>query len=219
VEEYRQNGRNHEPLNATFISLIPKSDNPDTFDEFRPISLYNCIYKIISKVISLRLKDTLSRHISGEQFGFLKGRLIHEAIRVAQEGLHNMKLKKLKGTAIKINLSKAFDRVNWLYIHMLFIHLWFGVAFTNWIMACLSLVSFSLLMNGSTTPFFKAERGLRQGCPLSPLLFLLVVECLSHYLNEAKSVGISRGIKISQGLYISHLLFVDEILIFCDGSR
>jgi hypothetical protein len=120
---------------------------------------------------------------------------------------------------IKIDLSKAFDRVNWLYIRMLLIHLGFGVAFTNWIMGCLSSVSFSILINGSTSSFFKAERGVRQGCPLSPLLFLLVVECLSRFLNEAKSAGNFRGIKISPGLYISHLLFVDDILIFCDGSR
>jgi hypothetical protein len=219
VEESRKNGHIHEPLNATFIALIPKSDNPTTFDDFRPISLCNCIYKIISKVISHRLKDILSRHISCEQFGFLKGRQIHEAIGVAQEGLHSMKIKKLKGAVIKIDLSKAFDRVNWLYIQMLLIHLGFGVAFTNWIMACLSSVSFSILINGSASPFFKAERGVRQGCPLSPLLFLLVVECLSHFLIEAKSVGNFRGIKISPGLYISHLLFVDDILIFCDGSR
>jgi hypothetical protein len=65
VEEYRQNGRIHEPLNATFIALIPKTNNPATFDDFHLISLCNCIYKIISKVISLHLKDTLSRHIFG----------------------------------------------------------------------------------------------------------------------------------------------------------
>jgi hypothetical protein len=204
---------------ATFIALIPKSNNPASFDDFHPISLCNCIYKIISKIISIRLKDTLSQHISGEQFGFLKGRQIHEAIGVAQEGLHNMKTKKLKGAAIKIDLSKAFDRVNWLYIHMLLIHLGFDVAFTNWIMACLTSVSFSLLINGSVTSFFRAERGLRQGCPLSPLLFLLVAECLSRYLHEEKATGSFRGIKITHGFYISHLLFVDDILIFCDGSR
>jgi len=100
---------------------------------------------------------------------------------------------------------------------MLLIHLGFGVDFTNWIMACLSSLSFSLLINNSDTPFFKAERGIQQGFPLSRLLFLLVAECLSRYLIEAKSVGSFRGIKISQGLYISHLLFVDDILILCDG--
>jgi len=86
-------------------------------------------------------------------------------------------------------------------------------------MGCLSTMSFSVLINGSTSSFFKEERGIRKGCPLSPLLFLLVSECLSHFLIEAKSDGNFKDIKITSGLYISHLLFVDEILIFCDGSR
>jgi len=219
VEESRKNGHIHEPLNSAFIALIPKYDNPATFANFPLISLCNSIYKIISKVISLCLKYILSWPISGEKFGFLKGKHIHESIGVAQEGLHSMKIKKLKGATIKNDLSKVFDRVNWLYIHMLLIHLGFGVAFTNWIMACLSSVSLSLLINTSTTPFFKVKRGIRHGCPLSPLLFLLVAKCLSHFLIEDKSVGSFKGIKISQWLYISHLLFMDDIFIFCDGSR
>jgi hypothetical protein len=169
IEESRVRGHIHNPINATFIALIPKTDNPSSFEDFRPISLCNCLYKIISKVISRRLKVILSKHISGEQFGFLEGRQIHEAIGVAQEGLHNIKLKKLKAVVIKIDLSKAFDRVNWLYIRMLLIHLGFRLVFVNWIMACLNSVSFSILLNGSATAFFQAERGIRQGCPLSPL--------------------------------------------------
>jgi hypothetical protein len=120
---------------------------------------------------------------------------------------------------MKIDLSKAFHKVIWLYIRMLLIHLGFGVAFTNWTMVCLTSVSFSILINGATSSFFTGERGVRQGCPLSPLLFLLVTECLSLFLIEAKIAGTFRGIKISTGLYISHLMFVDDILIFCDGTR
>ena len=127
----------------------------------------------------------MSEHISAEQFGFLKGRQIHEAIGVAQEGLHSMKTRNLKGAILKIDLSKAYDKVSWLYIHMLLIHLGFGITFVRWIMSCVTTMSFSVLINGATSPFFHAERGLRQGCPLSPLLFLLVAEGLSCLLLEA----------------------------------
>jgi hypothetical protein len=125
----------------------------------------------------------------------------------------------MREAVIKLDLSKAFDRVNWLYIRMLLIHLGFGLYFVNWIMACLNSVSFSILLNGSATDFFQAERGIRQGCPLSPLLFLLVAESISHFLTEAKVGGRFSGIKISNGLAITHLLFVYDILIFCDGSK
>ena len=83
-----------------------------SLNDFRPISLCNCIYKVITKVIARRLKDLLSEHISGEQFGFLKGRQIHESIGVAQEGLHSMKTRKIKGAILKIDLSKAYDKVS-----------------------------------------------------------------------------------------------------------
>jgi hypothetical protein len=81
----------HVPLNATFIALIPKSDDPTSMEDFQPISLCNCIYKVVSKFIARRLKTILSEKISKEQFGFLEGRQIHEAIGVAQEVMHSVK--------------------------------------------------------------------------------------------------------------------------------
>jgi len=136
VEESRKAGIIHNPLNTTFLALIPKVDKPKYFDDYRPISLCNCVYKIISKIISKRIKRILSKNVSGEQFGFLEGRQIHEAIGVAQEGLHNMKTLKIEGVVVKIDLSKAYDRVNWLYIRMLMTHLGFGVDFVRWTMSC-----------------------------------------------------------------------------------
>lgn len=129
VEESWREGYIHPPLNSTFIALIPKKDLLDKFDYFRPISLCNCLYKIISKIIVKRLKYILSEHISKEQFGFLEGRQIHEVIGVAREGLHSIKTKHLRGDVLKIDLSKAFDRVNWLYIRLLLTHLGFHIDF------------------------------------------------------------------------------------------
>ena len=180
---------------------------------FCPITLCNCLYKIIAKVISRRLKVILSCCICNEQFGFLEGRQIHEAIGVAQEGLHSLKTRKLKGAVVKIDLYKDFDWVILIYIRMLLTHLCFCYDFIKCIMACLTTVSFDVLINGYAS-LFSLRRGLRQGCPLSPLLFLLVAEGLSRFILAAKVVGSFKGILVSEVLFITHLLFVDDILIF-----
>eukprot|EP00253_Pinus_taeda_P035322 PITA_35322 len=214
VEEARKKGEVYSPFNATFIALIPKKEVPKSFKYFRPISLCNSIYKMIAKVIANRIKPILSRHISMEQFGFLSGRQIHEAIGVAQEVMHSVRQKNKKGVVIKIDLSKAYDRINWLYLRLLLFHLGFKPAFISWIMGCILNVSYAILINGAATPFLKGQRGLRQGCPLSPLLFLLVAEGLSQLIHKARREGKVKVIEVATNLFISHLLFVDDILIF-----
>jgi len=129
-----------------------------------------------------------------------------------------MKVKNIKGAIFKIHLAKAFDKVSWLYLQLILTHLGFDIAFIRWILSCITTISFSVLINGAASPFFHAERGLRQGFPLSPLLFLLVAEGLSRALKEAIRLGNFTGLQLAQNLHISHLLFVDDILIFCSGS-
>ena len=138
---------------------------------------------------------------------------------MAREGLHSIKIRHKKGTVIKIDLSKAYDKVSRLYNQFLLTHLGFNLDFIRWVMSCISTVSFVVLINGATSPFFHVERGLRQGCPLSPLLFLLVAKGLSCFLKKELEEGDFKGISISTNLVITHLLFVDDILIFYDGSR
>ena len=109
-----------------------------------------------------------------------------------------MKTKNLKGAILKIDLVKAYDKVSWMYIRLLLTHLGFDIAFIKWVMSCITTMSFLVIINGATSPFFHAKRGSRQGCPLSPLLFLLVEKGLSRSIKEAKTLGTFRRIQISQ---------------------
>jgi len=113
VEESRRKGRVPGALNATFTALIPNIDKPDSFGGFRPIALCNLIYKIITKIIVARIKSSLLVGISKEQFGFLEGRQIIDAIGVSQEALHSIKVKNLKALVLKLDMLKEYDRVDW----------------------------------------------------------------------------------------------------------
>lgn len=106
-------------LNSTFISLIPKKPNADSVKNFRPISLYNMIYKLVSKVITNRLKPLMTDIISSNHNAFIPSRLITDNIMVTYELLHTLKRRK-KGRvghmAVKLDMSKAYDRVEWHYL-------------------------------------------------------------------------------------------------------
>eukprot|EP00253_Pinus_taeda_P012560 PITA_12560 len=127
VEECRLSGRMYEAINSTLIALILKLDSSNTFNEFRPISLCNTLYKIIAKIVANRLHPILSQHISPKQFAFLHKRQIHEAIGTAQEAIHSINSKALKCIILNIDLAKAFDCVSWLCIKMILIHLGFPI--------------------------------------------------------------------------------------------
>jgi len=153
-----------------------------------------------------------------EQFSFLDNWQIHKATGIAQEGLHSIKVNNLKGMNLKIYLSKSYNRMSWLYIQMLLTHIGFYNDFINWIMCCITSVSYRILINGSITIFFHVEHGILQGCALSPLLFLLVMEGLSRLLTNERNQGIFKGVKILANIVLSHLLFIDDVLIFLSGA-
>ena len=101
---------------------------------------------------------------------------------------------------------------------MILIHLGFPQNFISWIMACITTPTFSVLINGSASQFFHSERGLRQGFPLSPLLFLIFMDALSRLIDSAKRNGDYNGLRITDECSLTHLLFVDDVMIFLDGS-
>jgi hypothetical protein len=213
VEDTRIKGKIAGSINSTFLVLIPKESSPVSFADFRPISLCNLIYKIISKVISNRIKPFLGRCLSAEQLGFLKGRRIHDAIGAAHECLHSIKQKNLKALVMKLDLKKAFDCIDWDFLRLILHAVGFGDNFSSWILACVTTANFAVLINGDPSTFFKSERGLRQGCPLSPYLFILIMEGLSILLSQSVSEQKISGIKVSNLVKIVHLMFVDDVLL------
>ena len=127
------------------------------------------------------------------------------------------------GVVCKLDIEKAYDHVNWDALLYLLNRMGFGLKWREWIKACISTVRFSVLVNGSPVGFFGSSRGLRQDDPLSPLLFLLVMEVLSRILKKTEDSGLLRGFHVgpvnSIRVRISHLLFADDTILFCDASR
>jgi len=214
VEETRIQGKTHHIISSTYIALIPKRKDSLTFADFKPISLCNAIYKIISKIIAERIRGNLSTHISKEQHGFLSGRNILEAVAIAQEALHSVQTKNIGAAILKIDLKKAYDSLDWSYLRCLLIKIGLNDMCAKWIMACVEGINFAILINGYPTSFFSAERGLRQGCSLSPLLFILVMDTISLHLKRVVASGNINPLSISRGNSFTHNLFVDDVLLF-----
>jgi hypothetical protein len=221
VQCFFRHGRLLKEFNHTHLALIPKIDNPSQISQFRPISLANFTYKIISKILANRLKPLLQNIISPNQSAFLKGRTIQDNSILAHEIFHSMKKKRGSGglMALKLDMDKAFDRMEWSFILRIFSCLGFSSNWIQLIEQCLSTVSFSVLLNGSPFGKFSASRGLRQGDPLSPFLFLLGSEVLSRLILKEELAGNIHGIKISRNSPpVAHLLFADDLMVFSKGN-
>uniref|UniRef100_A0A2N9FFZ2 Reverse transcriptase domain-containing protein n=1 Tax=Fagus sylvatica TaxID=28930 RepID=A0A2N9FFZ2_FAGSY len=209
-------------INHTHITLIPKVQNPEEVVEFRPISLCNVIYKLISKVLANRLKILLPSIVFESQSAFIPGRLITDNILVAFETLHHMQHQKTGKTgsmALKLDMSKAYDRVEWQYLKGVMEKMGFHNKWVTLMMECISTVSYSILVNGEPHGYIKPSRGLRQGDPLSPYLFLLCAEGLHSLIQKEKISGALKGVSISRsGPKITHLFFADDSLLFCKAT-
>uniref|UniRef100_A0A803NKE8 Reverse transcriptase domain-containing protein n=1 Tax=Cannabis sativa TaxID=3483 RepID=A0A803NKE8_CANSA len=179
VNSFFESGHFPTGINATNLVLIPKKKQPLDMGDFRPIALCNVLYKIISKVLANRLKHVLPTIISETQSAFLQGRLISDNIMISYEIMHFLKRKR-RGRegfmALKLDMSKAYDRLEWGYIRAMLVRMGFDGRWINLVMYCVSSVSFSIVHGGHEIGPIGASRGIRQGDPLSPYLFILCAE-------------------------------------------
>lgn len=189
----------------------------------RPINLCSVQYKIISKILCNRLKIFLPEIISETQGAFVSGRLISDNVIIAHEMIHGLRTGDKvaeEWMAIKTDMSKAYDRVEWNFLEVLMEKMGFDRVWIRWIMACVRTVSFSVLLNGNSHGFIRPERGIRQGDPLSPFLFILCAEALVSCLNRSEEEGRLHGIKLTASCpSIHHFLFADDSLLLCKANR
>jgi len=219
VEESHLKQKVWPAINSSFFTLIPKSTNSENAQGFRPIALCNVIYKIIATLIAKGLKPLLVRLISPDQTGFVEGRKILDGLVVTQEVIHSVKMKKQKGMMIKLDLSKAYDRLNWTYLKKVLESFGFNNRWIEWIFNLISTPNFSILINGTPSTTFNATRGIRQGDPLSPFLFIMAAEGLGRYFKKELQENKIKGLRLwGNNLPITHQQFVDDIMLFGEAT-
>ncbi|KAA3470829.1 reverse transcriptase [Gossypium australe] len=216
-------GKGLESANSTDIVLILKTSHPTALVNFRPISLCTVMYKLVTKTIDKWLQDVMGICIDKAQSAFVPGRLISDNVLLAYELLHTFRQKRMgkKGyMAVKLDMSKAYDRVEWDFVKQMMKQMGFASRWIELIMKCITTASYAVIINGNRGRNFQPTRGLRQGDPLSPFLFLICSEGLSTLMRSAMRNGLVKGAKACRrGPEISHLLFTDDCILFGEATE
>jgi len=221
VQEFFLGGMLPTNFNSNLIVLIPKIPGAGSMSDYRPIALANFQFKIVTKILADRLACITSRIISVEQRGFVRDRNISDCIILASEAINSIDKKQYGGNwALKVDIAKAFDTLDWNFLIMVLNNFGFSTSFINWILAILHSAQLSILVNGKAVGFFSCSRGVRQGDPLSPLLFCLAEEVLSRAISASCARGKFIPMSYCRGTFLpTHVLYADDILIFCIGLK
>ncbi|GJW16317.1 RNA-directed DNA polymerase, eukaryota, reverse transcriptase zinc-binding domain protein, partial [Tanacetum coccineum] len=221
VREFFKTNKLLGEVNATLITLVPKIHNPNKVSDYRPIACCNVIYKCISKIITNRITGCLDKLISINQSAFVPGRIIQDNLLITQELLKGYNKKSGPARcALKIDIAKAYDTVDWKFLNDIMLNFGFHEKFVGWVMTCVSSAAFTICINGERYGYFKSGRGLRQGDPMSPYLFTLVMEVLTLMVN--RRIERENHFKYHWGckdIKLAQLCFADDLLMLCNGDH
>ncbi|GJV99319.1 RNA-directed DNA polymerase, eukaryota [Tanacetum coccineum] len=212
IKWFFANGNIPKGGNSCFITLIPKIPNANMVKDFRPISLIGSVYKIIAKILANRLVSVLGDLVNEIQSAFVADRQILDGPFILNELVQWCKSKKKQSMVFKVDFEKAYDSVRWDFLDVVMKKFGFGERWCNWIQKCLQSSRGSVLVNGSPTQEFQFYKGLKQGDPLSPFLFILVMESLHTSFQRVVDVGLFKGIKLSPTMHMSHLFYADDAI-------
>ena len=194
------------------ITLIPKEDGSLLeLSNWRPVTLLNVDCKIATKAIARRIEPLLPNLVHTDQTGFIKGRYIGENIRLIIDIMEHTKSESIPGILVSLDFRKAFDSLEWSFMMKALDIFNFGTSIKRWISTFYTKIESAAINNGFMTNWFRPSRGVRQGCPLSPYLFVLSTEILSSKIRQEPSIT---GIKIF-GHEIKLSQFADDTNLFC----
>jgi len=193
------------------ITLIPKPQKDlDLLKNWRPITLLNQDYKYLAKAIANRCKKLLPALISYDQTGFVPGRYIGCNIQRIQSLIEKCDQDNINGVLINIDFEKAFDSIEWSFVVEALKFFNFPQKFISWTRCLYNNIETCIINNGHLSKFFKPQRGVRQGCPLSPYIFVIAAELLSLYVKQHPDI---RGIKTSPSIDYTISQFADDTSI------
>lgn len=219
VREFFQHGRLLRQLNHTIIALIPKDTHASTVADYRPIACCNVIYKVITKLLATRLAPVMNSVIHEAQAAFVQGRSLAENVLLAQELIKQYNRKRVSPRCvIKVDIRKAYDSVSWEFLEYALLGIGLPVQFVGLIMECVTTPTFSIRINGDLSGYFRGERGLRQGDPLSPYLFVICMEYFSRLLERATGLPEFNYHPRCATQKITHLIYADDLMLFTRGD-
>lgn len=197
---------------------MPKKEEALSPIEFRPISLGHSFAKLVTKVLENRLAPMLKELVAANQSAFVQGRCIHDNYMLVQQTIKLLHKRKIPSIFLKLNISKAFDSVSWSFLLEVLRHLGFSDSWCNLLSKLLSTASTRILVNGEPGMAIRHQRGLRQGDPLSPMLFVLVMDVLNSLFTKAGEVGLLQP--MAQGRIRQRIsLYADDVALFIQPTQ
>ena len=205
--------RNLEALNTAYITLLPKRDDARNVKDFRPISLVHSFAKLITKILANRLASHLNQMVSTTQSAFIKKRFIQDNFMLVQQTARFLQHQKQPRVLIKLDIMKAFDSVSWPFLVEVMKKMGFGVIWCDIICGLLASSSTQVILNGVPGEIISHRRGLRQGDPLSPMLFILVMDVLARMVAKASTEGLLQTLA-TRALSHQISLYADDVVLF-----
>jgi len=205
---------NMESINNSYITLVPKKENPETVNDFKPIALMNISLKLLTKLLADRLQGVILRLVHQNQYGFIRSRAIQDYLAWSYEYIHQCQQSRRETIILKLDFEKAFGMVEHSTIIQVMSILGLPDRWIQWVSMILSLASTAVLLNGTPGKFFKCKHGVWQGDPLSPLLFVLAAELLQIIVNKAMITGLIYKPLPQDGEEYPIVQYVDDTLMF-----